>query len=335
VPETRRITVAGAGILGLWQALALARAGHRVRLMEATARPFEHAQSRFAGAMLAPYCEAEAAGPLVRDLGREGLRLWRETYRHVFADGTLVLSHPRDRAELVRFTRHTAGHERVEASRLAELEPDLAGRFGTGLFYPEEAHVVTPDALAALLDAVRQAGAEVRFGQPWSGSRADADVVVDCRGMAAKSDLPGLRGVRGERLILRTRDVSLRRPVRLLHPRHPLYVVPWGEGVHLVGATLIESEDPSPMTVRSALELLGMIYALHPAFGEAEIVEHGAGEALGGKHGHAWRPSLFNCDGFQPASARWSEHPRLPRRSVGEARQRDALTSAACPRDPI
>ena len=67
------------------------------------------------------------------------------------------------------------------------------------------------------------------------------------------------------------------RPVRLLHPRHPLYVVPWGDGLFMVGATVIESEDAGPVSVRSALELLGSAYALHPAFGEAEIVDMGAG----------------------------------------------------------
>ena len=44
-----------------------------------------------------------------------------------------------------------------------------------------------------------------------------------------------------------------------------------------VGATMIESEDDGPVTVRSALELLGAAYALHPAFGEAQILEMGAG----------------------------------------------------------
>ena len=65
--------------------------------------------------------------------------------------------------------------------------------------------------------------------------------------------------------------------MRLLHPRHPVYVVPWGDGLLMIGATVIESDDAGPITVRSALELLGMAYALHPAFGEAEIVEAGAG----------------------------------------------------------
>ncbi|MEQ1616504.1 MAG: FAD-dependent oxidoreductase, partial [Hyphomicrobiaceae bacterium] len=91
------------------------------------------------------------------------------------------------------------------------------------------------------------------------------------------AELPTLRGVRGERLLVRAGDIQLSRPVRLLHPRASFYIVPWSEGVHLIGATVIESEDTSAMTVRSALELLGLAYALHPAFGEAEIVEMSAG----------------------------------------------------------
>jgi len=45
----------------------------------------------------------------------------------------------------------------------------------------------------------------------------------------------------------------------------------------MIGATVIESDDDGPATVRSALELLGSAYALHPAFGEAQILDLGAG----------------------------------------------------------
>ncbi len=72
---------------------------------------------------------------------------------------------------------------------------------------------------------------------------------------------------------LRTRDISLSRPVRFLHPRIPLYVVPRGDGLFMVGATMIESAARGSVTARSAIELLSAAYALHPAFGEAEIVE--------------------------------------------------------------
>ncbi len=270
------IDVVGAGILGVWQALTLARAGHRVRLIEESAEPFAAAQSRFAGAMLAPYCEAEAAEPIVRDAGIEGLALWRAVYPGLIEAGTLVLAQTRDAGELKRFARSAPGYEHIAGSEIAGLEPDLGPRFAAGLYYRDEAHMRTPHALATLLDLVRAAGVDVVLGQRWLAG-GTADRVIDCRGLAARGELPNLRGVRGERLLVRTRDVALRRAVRLLHPRYPLYVVPWGYGLHLVGATVIESEDQSPMTVRSALELLGMAYALSPAFGEAEIVEMSAG----------------------------------------------------------
>jgi glycine oxidase len=271
-----KIDVAGAGIFGLWQALTLARAGHRVRLFEASTKPFTDGQSQYAGAMLAPWCEAEAAEPIVRDAGIACLPLWLEAFPGIMKAGTLVVAQARDLSELKRFARLAPGHEQVDGPRIDDLEPDLAGRFRSGLLFAGEAHMRTPVALAALLDLAGQAGAEVHLGENWKPD-ASADFTIDCRALAAREALPTLRGVRGERLLVRARDVSLRRPVRLLHPRYPLYIVPWGDGQHLVGATVVESEDPSPMTVRSALELLGMAYALTPAFGEAEILETSAG----------------------------------------------------------
>ena len=89
----------------------------------------------------------------------------------------------------------------------------------------------------------------------------------------ARDALADLRGVRGEMLILRTREIRLSRPVRFLHPRIPLYVMPRADGHFMVGATMIESAARGPVTARSAIELLSAAYALHPAFGEADIVE--------------------------------------------------------------
>ena len=44
----------------------------------------------------------------------------------------------------------------------------------------------------------------------------------------------------------------------------------------MIGATMIESAEKGAVSVRSAIELLNAAYALHPAFGEAEILEMSA-----------------------------------------------------------
>ncbi|HET6390915.1 FAD-dependent oxidoreductase [Hyphomicrobium sp.] len=269
------ILVIGAGIFGLWQAYALARAGYSVRLIEEGSDPFARSSSRWAGAMIAPECEAEGAPLSVRDLGREGLRIWRETYPGLMSNGTLVVAHARDAGDLARFAKMTEGHAAVGGARIGELEPSIAGRFERGLFFESEAHMDARKAMTWLLDELRSLGADVAFDTHWDG--AAHDIAIDCRGIGARQDLATLRGVRGERVLIQTNDVSLSRPVRLLHPRQPIYVVPQGDNRFVVGATVIEREDAGPMSLRSALDLLGSAYALHPAFGEAAVLDMGAG----------------------------------------------------------
>ena len=179
-----RITVVGAGVLGLWQALTLARRGHAVRLVEASAEPFTRTASHHAGAMLAPDSEAEAAPLIVRDAGRRGLALWREAYPDLVTAGSLVVAPPRDQSEIARFARLTERHRAIDEPGIAALEPDLQGRFPSALHFPDEAHMAAPEALAFLLDAARKAGATIEFGTLWRDAPGD-DVVIDCRGLAA------------------------------------------------------------------------------------------------------------------------------------------------------
>jgi glycine oxidase len=272
---THNIVVRGAGVVGLWQALILARHGHAVTIHEQSSEPFANACSIYAGAMLALRCEEDNAQPVVNALGKRGIALWQENYPGTVVNGTLAVALGRDRAELDRFARMTSGHRQLSPAELAALEPSLGNRFAGALFFAEEAHLAPEDALRFMLDRVRAEGVSLRFGD--GTAPKGADVVVDCRGLGAKDDLPSLRGVRGERIVVRSRDVNLSRPVRLLHPRFPIYVVPWGDGVCMIGATVIESEESGAISLRSALELLSTAYALDPAFGEAEIIEQGAG----------------------------------------------------------
>jgi len=270
--------IVGAGISGLWQAVTLGQAGHTVRLIEKSAEPFAETSSQYGGAMIAPFCESESAEPIITQLGLESAELWREAYPDLTEKGSLVVAPPRDIRELDRFARMTSDHERLDAAGMAELEPALGERYKRALFYPKEAHLEPSAALSALAERVRDNGGEITFGESWDGRIPPSyDYVIDCRGMAARHDLPSLRGVRGEMLVVETDEIALSRPVRLLHPRFPLYVVPWPDHCFMIGATMIESEDDSATSVRSALDLLGLVYTLHPAFGEARIVSFGAG----------------------------------------------------------
>ena len=83
--------------------------------------------------------------------------------------------------------------------------------------------------------------------------------------------------MRGEVVRVYAPEVELRRPVRLLHPRYPLYIAPKENHLFVIGATQLESESQAPVSVRSGLELLSALYAVHPAFGEAQVVETGTG----------------------------------------------------------
>jgi glycine oxidase len=267
------IAVIGAGVTGLWQALRLARDGHRVRLYERSAEPFAMAASRLAGAMIAPFCEGEGAEPWITELGRRAIPLWREVHPETAVNGSLVIAQPRDVAELGRFARMTRGHRRIASEEIAALEPAFGGRYGQALFYPDAAHLEPAAAMRALAAAASEAGVEAHFGEDGPERAAAGGLIVDCRGLAARDALPGLRGVRGEMLVVETSEIALSRPARLLHPRFPLYVVPWPGNRFMIGATVIESDDRGPVTLRSALELMGAAYALHPAFGEARLVQ--------------------------------------------------------------
>ncbi|MEL6479533.1 MAG: FAD-dependent oxidoreductase, partial [Pseudomonadota bacterium] len=242
--------------------------GCAVRVISASGGPGAECCSWWAGGMLAPNCEMESAEPLIGTLGAESIAFWRAVAAPKFL-GTLVVAPPRDTADLRRFARMTEGWHDVTP---ADLEPDLS-RFARGLHFPAEGHMDPRLVLPALVRRLEGMGVAFETGE--AAETPSADLRVDCRGLAARDALPDLRGVKGEMLLIRSAEITLTRPVRLLHPRFPLYIVPRGDGVFMVGATMIESAERGRATVRSALELLSAAYALHPAFGEAEILEIG------------------------------------------------------------
>ena len=97
-------------------------------------------------------------------------------------------------------------------------------------------------------------------------------------------------------LLLRCPELTLSRPIRLLHPRFPCYLVPRGNGIFMLGATMLESDQTGPITARSTMELLSAAFAIHPALAEAEIIETAA----------ALRPAYpDNLPALHHESGRW------------------------------
>ena len=202
-------------------------------------------------------------------LGRDAIDWWAER-TEVHRRGTLVVANARDLPDLRRFGRRTEGFSDIQQDKLLELEPDL-NAFHKGLYFEDEAHL---DPRRALQDLYRHLQAKgVTFHRKLAPAKLDN--AIDCRGLQARDVLHDLRDVKGEMLVICCKDVSLTRSVRLLHPRMPLYIVPRGDGIYMLGATMIEAEDGGRITARSMLELLSAAYALNPAFGEAEVLEIG------------------------------------------------------------
>lgn len=277
--KTASIHIIGAGVAGTWQALAFARAGHAVTLHERSSAAMTEATSHWAGGMLAPWCEAEVSEPVITRLGTRSLDLWRTELPDTPFNGSLVVAHPRDRADFDRFAKLTTHHARIGADKISDLEPALDGLFRDALFFAGEGHVEPRTVLPRLHELAAKAGADIRFESAPREDDLQADknnIVIDCRGLAARDRDRDLRGVKGEMIVVETDEVSLSRPVRLIHPRWPLYIIPRENNRFMIGATSIESEDRG-VSVRSALELLSAAYAVHPAFAEARVVEIGAG----------------------------------------------------------
>ena len=287
--------VLGAGLMGRLLAAALAQAGHRVSLYDAGHSDGDRSAARVAAAMLAPLAESAISELPIVKMGQYSLKRWPELLRQLPApvffqqDGTLILWHRQDAGEAARFSQQVklnqtkmagfAAPEAVNAHQIGQLEPALGNRFAQGLFLPGEGQLDN----RALLDALQLQLAALAVQMRWNTPRdpedfeiapgGDVQWLFDCRGLGARAQMPSLRGVRGEVIRVFAPEVDLKRPVRLVHPRYPLYIAPKPDHVFVIGATEIESDDLSPASVRSTLELLSAAYSVHSGFAEARILE--------------------------------------------------------------
>jgi glycine oxidase len=293
----KRFAIVGAGLMGRLLALALAKRGARVDLFDRGNASANESAARVAAAMLAPLAESAITEDSVVRMGIYSLPRWKtfieELSSPVFfqQDGTLILWHRQDAAEAERFTNHLDKNclhnsqlnppERLNEQQLRDLEPGVTDRFTQGLYLPNEGQLDNRQLLDALLVELNAFGVQCHWDTEVNPdairNNSAYQCVIDCRGNGAKvawsSNANTLRGVRGEVIRLHAPEVKLRRPTRLIHPRYPIYIAPKENDVYVVGATEIESEDLSQMSVRSAMELLSAVYTVHSGFAEARILE--------------------------------------------------------------
>ena len=312
--RTKRIGIAGAGVLGRLLAVTLSRAGHTVDVFDpahnsgsdtGSGANFRHgfgsntgAGARAAGwtaaGMLSPVAELERAGAEVFALGLRSCALWPDIVKGLgqpvmlHLRGSLLLAYRSDAGAAQRVVgvlqaRAEAAYQPqlLNASELAQLEPSVSGPALAWLL-PCEGQIHPIQAMQALAAQGTQQGVQWHWNSTVTavgsgelciaqGERRTFDHVFDVRGVGAKPDVP-VRGVRGEVFWLHAPGVPLRRPVRLLHPRHSVYLVPRPDDIIVVGASEIESEDRSPVSLRSTLELLSAAHSAIPALAEARVV---------------------------------------------------------------
>jgi glycine oxidase len=280
------IAVVGGGLLGRCLAWRAARVGARVALYEASGPLGEGSAAWAAAGMIAPNAEAADTNPQIVTMGQRSLTLWPQWLAQLplpvfYRDsGTLLLWHREDGGEALRCERMLtaraaqAQSQRVDRSKLEELESAIHGKFSEAMYLADDAQVDNRELLRAVALALEESHVDCNWHSfVTDGTLPDAKLVVDCRGMGARRVWRGLRGVRGEIVRLHAPEIELGHMLRLLHPRQAVYIVPRAEGRLVVGATSIESDDYSPVSVRGALELLSSAYSVVPALAEARILE--------------------------------------------------------------
>ena len=290
------IGIAGAGLLGRLLAWRLARAGHRVNVFDPAPGPqpsFDGRQAAgfTAAGMLSPLAELDNSSAHVAALGWRSIALWREIVsalqaRPHFAErGSVLLAHRSDigaaQRVLARLSTAAPGTPQAQvlsSDDLQSLEPALQGAAHAWLL-PQEGQIDTVATMLALQAEARNVawhwGVTIDALRPGELSLSDGsshrfDCVFDVRGIGARPALP-VRGVRGEIVWLHAAGHGLTLPVRLLHPRHRVYLVPRSSDVVLVGASEIESGDRSAVSLRSAVELMAAAHSVMPALAEARI----------------------------------------------------------------
>lgn len=277
--------------MGRLMAVHLAKNNVRTEIYERSSPDKLQCAAHAAAAMLAPLAESAITEEPVIRMGLYSLPKWKTLIeslkKKVFfqQDGTLVLWHHQDLNEAKRFKAlidktsqsipSISPAQELNTKEIQALEPSLSDKFTQGYYLPHEGQLDNRQLLEALLEEIEDLSIPIHWNssQQVSNFKSENAWVIDCRGLGAKDEWSNIRGVRGEVARVYAPEVKLKRPTRLIHPKYPIYIAPKENDLYVIGATEIESEDMSEVSVRSILELLSAAYTVHSGFAEARILE--------------------------------------------------------------
>ncbi|MBQ4839463.1 FAD-dependent oxidoreductase [Pseudoalteromonas luteoviolacea] len=286
------VAIVGFGLVGRVVALEL-MAQYQLTIFEKDPQDAQTGAGTLAAAMLAPLAESVICDQALAEQGLKSIAMWPNLLAKLDSQvffqqqGSLIVAHQQDRGDLQSFQQrlkplmqHRA--ESVNQIEIAKLEPELGNKFSQGLFLPCEGQLDNHAFFTSSYDTLVARGVQFHFAheakiEAGKVNNQAFDWIIDCRGFGAKQDKPELRGVRGEVARIYAPEVKLQRPVRLMHPRYPIYIAPKPDHQFVIGATEIESQDAADITVRSTLELLSAAYTVHSGFAEGRVMSLNAG----------------------------------------------------------
>lgn len=297
-----RIGIAGAGLAGRLCAFFLSQKGHEVTVFDKATSPTDPVAAGFTAAgMLSHVAELESGDENIYHLGVRSLTLWKEIVPQLqepvelHYNGSLLLAHRGDEGAAARLVSLLAlkapadqQPEQLNIEQLRLAEPSING-VAHAWSLKNEGHIHTRQAMSALYascpDTHWHWQTSVIKLTPYTIHTKEGesifDWVIDTRGLGAREvrfpnthtlSCQNVRGVRGEVIWLQAPEVNLSRPIRLLHPRYRVYIVPRKPDIIFIGASEIESEDNSPISVRTTVELLTAAHSVLPELAEARII---------------------------------------------------------------
>jgi glycine oxidase len=297
------ILVVGAGVIGCAVAYELARRGASVQIVDN--RPPGMGATQASAGVLAPFIEARDGGPLL-ELTARSLTLFDALISQLADDGEAVAYHRHGTLDVAMqgdSLRHLSSTARaleargidaelLDAAAIRQQEPELSEDALGGLLIPTHGFVKAAELTRALAAAARRRGASfvsarVHAIASSGGSvliRTDAgtldarQAVLAAGSWAGQVEVEGadrlpVKPVRGQLIQLAWTAPPLRRVIWA----ERCYMVPWGDGTVLVGATVEDAGFDERTTIAGVHALIEAACDLVPGTWTASFTGARAG----------------------------------------------------------